>query len=121
MLDAWGASPVFSRSTAQASRLPFRSIDSTTQSRRPDWWRSDFRHPIALHDGVAETLEKILSVSGKRGSAGDEGPKLPAQARVNAAKHPGTSQKLATVGCGEGVLKPLRFAARFDIAKHAGM
>src|SRR6266850_7754103 len=55
--------------------------------------RRGFGHSVALNDGITHAFEKIFGVIRKRRAAGDERPEFPAEAAVDAAKHPATPEE----------------------------
>src|SRR6266567_3291371 len=78
--------------------------------------RGGFRHAVSLNHGVTHALEKGFRIVRERGTAGDEGPELPAKTAMNAAKHPGAPKEFSPVGFFERAMEPRRFAAPFLFA-----
>src|SRR6266481_3290476 len=78
--------------------------------------RRGFGHSVALNDGVTHALEEILGVIRKRRTAGDERPEFPAEAAMNAAKHPGTPEEFPALRAFERALEPERPATDFHFA-----
>jgi hypothetical protein len=69
-----------------------------------------------LNHRIAESIPKGLGVFGQCRTPGDEGPKLPAEARVNPSEPPPAPQKVG-VFCGFKILaKPLASAFQLELA-----
>src|SRR6266446_2499870 len=78
--------------------------------------RRGLGHSVALNDGVTHAVEEILGVIRKRRTAGDERPEFPAEAAMNAAKHPGTPEEFPALRAFERALEPWRPPTDFHFA-----
>src|SRR6266849_7970619 len=76
--------------------------------------RGGLRHAVALNDGITHALEKVLGFIRKRRTTGDKGPKLPAKAAVDSAKHPGAPEKFSALRVFKSAVQPLRFVLAFE-------
>src|SRR2546421_5767415 len=78
--------------------------------------RSRLRHAVALNNGIAHRLKKILSFVRKSCPAGNERPEFPAKAPVDSAKHPGALEKFSALRTFKSALQPLRFPLAFEFS-----
>src|SRR6202171_5053857 len=83
--------------------------------------RCCLRHAIALNNGITHALEKVLGFIRKRCATGNESPKLPAKAAVDAAKHPGALEKFPAFCVFKSAVQPLRFALAFEFPLNSCM
>src|SRR5216684_3577639 len=79
------------------------------------------RHAVALNNGVAHALEKILSFIRESCAAGNQRPEFPAKAAVDAAKHPGALEKFSASCVFKSALQPPRFALALEFPLDSSM
>ena len=76
--------------------------------------RSGLRHAVSLDNGIAQTPEKFFCITRKRRAPGDQSPELPAEAAMDAAKHPSATKKSSACCLFKGAVQPLRLALAFE-------
>src|SRR5438105_6365926 len=82
--------------------------------------RGGLGHAITLNNGVAHTLEKILSFVRESCAAGNERPEFPAKAVVDSAKHPDALEKFSTPCVFKSSLQPPTFPLTLEFPLDSG-